>query len=58
MWDHLTPQVKGSCHLPGGMNVLYLDGHVEYVGYPSESPWVATEWGPRVMGRYDRPFSG
>ncbi len=58
MWDHLTPQVIGSCHVPAGMNVLYLDGHVQWSSYPSDKPWVATVEGPRVMGRYDRPFNG
>ena len=32
-------------HLPGGCNVLYMDGHVEFVKYPGEFPvcsgWVA-----------------
>ena len=25
-------------HIPGGSNVLYLDGHVEFVKYPSKAP--------------------
>ncbi len=25
-------------HVPGGCNVLYMDGHVEYVRYPGEAP--------------------
>lgn len=25
-------------HLPGGANVLYLDGYVDYLRYPSEAP--------------------
>ncbi len=58
MWDHLTPQIKGSCHVPAGMNVLYMDGHVSWTGYPSEAPWMVTIQGPRVIGRYDRPFDG
>ncbi len=57
MWDHLTPQVQGSAHIHG-INVLYMDGHVEYHHYPGESPWVVTLDGPRIMGRYDRPFGG
>ena len=56
MWDHLTPQIKGSNHVPAGMNVLYLDGHVEWAHYPSDSPWMVTIDGPRIIGRYDRPF--
>ena len=58
MWDHLTPQIKGSCHVPAGMNVLYMDGHVEWAAYPSPKPWMVTVQGPRVIGRYDRPFDG
>lgn len=57
MWDHLTPQVQGSCHVPFGMNVLYMDGHVEWTHYPSDTPWMVTETGPRIIGRYDRPFA-
>ncbi len=26
-------------HVPGGGNVLYLDGHVDFLRYPSESPY-------------------
>lgn len=26
-------------HLPGGGNVLYMDGHVEFQRYPGESPF-------------------
>ncbi len=25
-------------HVPGGSNVLYLDGHVDFVRYPDEWP--------------------
>ncbi len=58
IWDHLTPQVAGSCHVPFGMNVLYLDGHVDWNRYPAPTPWMCTEQGPRIIGRYDRPFGG
>jgi len=58
MWDHLTPQVQGSSHVPAGMNVLYMDGHVSWSHYPADEPWMATEEGPRVIGRYDRPLNG
>ena len=57
MWDHLTPQIKGSGHLPGGMNVLYMDGHVSFAKYPSDTPWMVTIDGPRILGRYDREFA-
>ncbi|MCA1900717.1 MAG: hypothetical protein LDL53_00640 [Candidatus Hydrogenedens sp.] len=25
-------------HIPGGCNVLYLDGHVEFIRYPTKQP--------------------
>ncbi len=56
MWDHLTPQIKGSSHVPSGMNVLYMDGHVAFAKYPSPTPWMASIDGPRIIGRYDREF--
>ena len=30
-------------HIPGGSNVLYMDGHVEFIKYPGESP-VSAGW--------------
>jgi len=35
-------------HVPGGSNVLYMDGHVEFVRYPVEfplTPWFQVRWG-------------
>ncbi len=33
------PGTSGSCnHIPGGSNVLYMDGHVAFVRYPNEYP--------------------
>lgn len=55
MWDHLTPQVRGSTHV-NGINVLYMDGHVTFEKYPGETSWLVTLDGPRTIGRYDRPF--
>lgn len=31
-------QIRWASHVPGGSNVLYLDGHVAFVRYPSEHP--------------------
>jgi prepilin-type N-terminal cleavage/methylation domain-containing protein/prepilin-type processing-associated H-X9-DG protein len=33
MWDSIAPMPAMFNHVPGGANVLYLDGHVDYVGY-------------------------
>ena len=26
-------------HVPGGGNVLYMDGHVEFIKYPGDTPF-------------------
>lgn len=41
MWDSISTAVAGNTdfnHVPGGSNVLYLDGHVEFVKYPGPFP--------------------
>lgn len=44
MWDNIaTGSVRGNGltvynHLPSGSNVLFLDGHVEFIKYPSDFP--------------------
>ena len=43
-------------HLPGGSNVLYMDGHVEYIRYPTRFPVIADDENnnglPRQIGHY------
>lgn len=34
MWDNLSADVVHFNHVPGGANVLYMDGHVEFVRWP------------------------
>jgi len=41
MWDYIDAapdDVDRFNHLPGGCNVLYADGHVEFLKYPGEPP--------------------
>ena len=38
MWDRMGYNVTDFNHLPGGSNVLYMDGHVEFQKYPSKAP--------------------
>ena len=41
MWDRLSFQPDGKPefnHIPGGANVLFMDGHVEFVKYPGRFP--------------------
>lgn len=40
MWDRMATDIArdGFNHLPGGANVLYLDGHVAFIRFPGEHP--------------------
>ena len=38
MHDLFSTRVIDFNHTPGGANVLYMDGHVEFVRYPGEQP--------------------
>lgn len=42
MWDHAAvgkdsgaATAAGFNHIPGGANILFMDGHVEFVTYPA-----------------------
>jgi len=37
-WDITSTDVNDFNHVPGGANVLYLDGHVDFVKFPSKHP--------------------
>ncbi len=40
MWDDVSGVSSGLFnHVPGGGNVLYLDGHVSFIRYPSDTPF-------------------
>lgn len=56
-WDHISTATADFAHVPGGGNILYLDGHVEFVRYPGER-FPMTEDSARIFGRFDRPFDG
>ena len=38
MWDQSSMDVGEFNHVPGGSNVLYLDGHVTFIRYPGDFP--------------------
>jgi len=38
MWDMVSAIAGDFNHIPGGSNVLYMDGHVSYVRYPDKAP--------------------
>ena len=37
MWDQLSTNISQFNHVPAGQHVLYLDGHVEFLGFTSKS---------------------
>ncbi|MBP8129355.1 MAG: DUF1559 domain-containing protein [Candidatus Hydrogenedentes bacterium] len=43
MFDRVDFDPQGFNHVPGGGNVLYMDGHVEFLRYPGEFP-VSRAW--------------
>ncbi|MBI2435454.1 MAG: prepilin-type N-terminal cleavage/methylation domain-containing protein [Candidatus Hydrogenedentes bacterium] len=57
MWDHLTTAPQDFAHVPGGANVLFMDGHVQFQKYPGER-FPLTPASARTFGRYNRPFDG
>ncbi len=38
MWDAFSHNIEHTNHVPGGANVLFMDGHVRFLRYPSEWP--------------------
>jgi prepilin-type N-terminal cleavage/methylation domain-containing protein/prepilin-type processing-associated H-X9-DG protein len=44
MWDVTSTTVSDFNHIPGGSNVLYMDGHVSFLKYPSTEFPVTVEF--------------
>ncbi len=42
-YDEVTTEAKHFSHVPGGANILYMDGHVAFVKYPGTYP-ASTAW--------------
>lgn len=38
MHDSISTEPRDFNHLPGGANVLYMDGHIEFIRYPGAAP--------------------
>lgn len=58
MWDRIAINIgrDGFNHLPGGANVLYLDGHVAFIRFPGEHP--VTRVFAYAMTKLNDYFSG
>ncbi len=57
MHDAVSPLVQNFNHVPGGANVLYMDGHVKFVKYPGRSP-VNYLYATAVGGIFDPEQAG
>ena len=44
MWDVVMTDAIAFNHAPGGANVLYMDGHVDFLKYPNQKFPVTPEW--------------
>jgi prepilin-type N-terminal cleavage/methylation domain-containing protein/prepilin-type processing-associated H-X9-DG protein len=55
MYDYPSTNVQQYAHVPGGGNVLYMDGHVNFLKYPSEYPF--TEKAAGIFGPGSSPYS-
>jgi prepilin-type processing-associated H-X9-DG protein len=44
MFDHISEVTEEFSHIPGGANVLYMDGHVEFKKYPHNDFPVHKAW--------------
>ena len=52
MWDEVSFIASDFCHVPGGGNVLYMDGHCEFMRYPSGKMPMTLSWA--VVGWMNR----
>jgi len=57
LWDHISTKIDSFAHVPGGGNVLYFDGHVEFIRYPGLR-FPMTENSARIAGRNGWLFDG
>jgi prepilin-type N-terminal cleavage/methylation domain-containing protein/prepilin-type processing-associated H-X9-DG protein len=57
MWDHATTKIIDFSHVPGGGNVVFLDGHAEFLRFPGDR-FPFTQDSSRILGRYGKPFDG
>jgi len=54
MWDRIATNLSedGFNHVPGGANVLYMDGHVQFIRFPGEHP-ITRSFAATITQLYD-----
>ena len=50
MWDCIMTVAEHFNHVPGGANVLFMDGHVQFIRYPSDIFPVTLEFATLAAG--------
>jgi prepilin-type N-terminal cleavage/methylation domain-containing protein/prepilin-type processing-associated H-X9-DG protein len=66
MWDFNRASGGGAgrsmetyfSHVPGGANILFLDGHVEFSKYPSTTQFVTSTYGLLLQSLYGEVMDG
>jgi prepilin-type N-terminal cleavage/methylation domain-containing protein/prepilin-type processing-associated H-X9-DG protein len=58
MLDRLSTTPKGYAHIPGGSNVLYMDGHVSFEKYSARGPAPVNQYVAYVLGAFDLARTG
>jgi len=51
MYDQVGTEIETYNHVPGGGNVLFMDGHVEFLRYPSKYP-VCVTWAASIASLF------
>jgi prepilin-type N-terminal cleavage/methylation domain-containing protein/prepilin-type processing-associated H-X9-DG protein len=55
IWDHISINSKDFAHVPGGINALYMDGHVAFSKYP-QPRFPASHDSVKIFGKYNAIF--
>ncbi|MCP4639525.1 MAG: DUF1559 domain-containing protein [bacterium] len=53
MFDRLSVNPSGYNHVPGGSNVLFMDGHVEFIRYQADGIQPVNQYVANLLGAYD-----
>jgi prepilin-type N-terminal cleavage/methylation domain-containing protein/prepilin-type processing-associated H-X9-DG protein len=55
MFDAVSTKASGFSHIPGGVNLLFMDGHVEFQKYQQHGPGPANQYLASVVGALSDP---
>ncbi len=58
LWDQISTDIAEFSHVPAGQNVLYMDGHVEYIRYTNQNVRFPTTPAFAALNMSTRPAEG